>query len=239
MTAGGPTARTPSPPASGWWSPTAATPSGWWSSSAPRGDQAATAADVTARQEFRDLFAEEALRPGEHVSVGTLTVVFTDLRDSTRLYQEVGDAVAFGRVLEHFDLLRTCVADEGGAVVKTIGDAILAVFGHPGPAVRAVRAAQEAVAGVDGLHLKAGIHTGPCIAVTMNDQLDYFGSTVNLAARLTPLSTGDDIVVSAAVHDDPDVRALLSDPDRWEVAELRSALKGFDGTATLYRLRRA
>lgn len=202
------------------------------------GDQAATAADVTARQEFRDLFADEALRPGEHVSVGTLTVVFTDLRDSTRLYQEVGDAVAFGRVLQHFDLLRGCVAAEGGAVVKTIGDAILAVFGHPGPAVRAVRAAQDAVTGVDGLHLKAGIHTGPCIAVTLNDHLDYFGSTVNLAARLTPLSTGDDIVVSAAVHDDPDVRAMLSDAGRWEVGELRSALKGFDGTATLYRLRR-
>ena len=201
------------------------------------GDQAATAADVTARQEFRDLFADEALRPGDHVSVGTLTVVFTDLRDSTRLYQEVGDAVAFGRVLEHFDLLRDCVTAEGGAVVKTIGDAILAVFGEAGPAVRAARAAQEAVAGVDGLHLKAGIHTGPCIAVTLNDHLDYFGSTVNLAARLTPLSTGDDVVVSAAVHDDPEVRALLADGERWEVGELRSALKGFDGTATLYRLR--
>lgn len=201
------------------------------------GDQAATAADVTARQEFRDLFADEALRPGDHVSVGTLTVLFTDLRDSTRLYQEVGDAVAFGRVLEHFDLLRDCVTAEGGAVVKTIGDAILAVFGEAGPAVRAARAAQEAVAGVDGLHLKAGIHTGPCIAVTLNDHLDYFGSTVNLAARLTPLSTGDDVVVSAAVHDDPEVRALLADGERWEVGELRSALKGFDGTATLYRLR--
>jgi Family of unknown function (DUF5939) len=50
-------------------------------------DDAATAAEVTALQVFRDLFAAEALRPGEQISVGTLTVLFTDLKGSTRLYR--------------------------------------------------------------------------------------------------------------------------------------------------------
>jgi class 3 adenylate cyclase len=77
--------------------------------------------------------------------------------------------------------------------------------------------------------LKAGLHTGPCIAVTLNDRLDYFGSTVNLAARLEAQSTGDDVVVSAAVYDDPGVRELLSDPRNGFVAKrFAIPLKGFD-----------
>jgi hypothetical protein len=68
-------------------------------------DQAATAADVTTLQRFRDLFSEEALWPGERVSVGNLTVLFTDLRSSTRLYRDIGDAPASGLVMNHFDVL--------------------------------------------------------------------------------------------------------------------------------------
>lgn len=90
-------------------------------------DQAATAAEVTALQAFRDLFASEALRPGEELAVGRLTVAFTDLRGSTRLYRELGDAPAYGSVVGHFDVLRGTIAEEGGALVKTIGDAVLAV----------------------------------------------------------------------------------------------------------------
>jgi len=77
-------------------------------------DQAATAADVTALQVFRDLFATEVVRPGEEISIGSITLLFTDLRDSTRLYRKIGDASAFGRVREHFDVLEQAVTSEGG-----------------------------------------------------------------------------------------------------------------------------
>ena len=151
-------------------------------------DEAATAAEVTALQMFRDLFASEALRPGEQISVGTLTVLFTDLKNSTMLYREIGDATAFGRVMNHFDVLKQAIADEEGALVKTIGDAVMAVFRRPAAALRAMLVAQQRLAsppeGMAPLTLKAGLHVGPCIAVTLNDRLDYFGTTVNLAARL-------------------------------------------------------
>jgi class 3 adenylate cyclase len=196
-------------------------------------DQAATAAEVTALQVFRDLFASEALRPGEQISVGSLTVLFTDLRDSTRLYRQIGDATAFGRVLSHFDVLREEIAAEEGAVVKTIGDAVMAVFLRPAAALRAMISAQHRLAsppaGVLPLTLKAGLHTGPCIAVTLNDRLDYFGSTVNLAARLEALSSGGDVVISAVVHDDPEVSGVLHGPDSKLLAEpFEMKLKGFD-----------
>jgi class 3 adenylate cyclase len=151
-------------------------------------------------QTFRDLFANEALRPGEQISVGSLTVVFTDLRDSTRLYSQIGDAPAFGRVMNHFDILEAAIAAEGGAIVKTIGDAVMAVFRRPLAALQAVINAQHnlhlAQGGEAPLSLKAGIHTGACIAVTLNERLDYFGSTVNIAARLAHLAAGGDIVLS-------------------------------------------
>ena len=104
-------------------------------------DQATTAAEVTALQMFRDLFSSEALRPGEQISVGTLTVLFTDLRDSTKLYREIGDATAFGRVMNHFDVLRKAIAEHDGAIVKTIGDAVMAVFRTPPSGERDARSA--------------------------------------------------------------------------------------------------
>jgi class 3 adenylate cyclase len=193
-------------------------------------DQVLSAAEVTALQVFRDLFADEALRPGEPISVGTLTILFTDLRDSTRFYLEIGDAPAFGSVMDHLDVLRAAVTDEGGAVVKAMGDAIMAVVGRPLAAVRAAQRAQrELAAPPDGgrAHLlKAGIHAGPCIAVTQNERLDYFGSTVNLAARLVDLSSGTDVVVSSAVMSDPEVADLLGSELRAEPVD--AVLKGFE-----------
>jgi class 3 adenylate cyclase len=196
-------------------------------------DQAATAAEVTALQVFRDLFAGEALRPGEPISVGSLAVVFTDLLGSTRYYRELGDAPAFGSVLEHLDLLRRIVAAEEGAVVKAMGDAIMAVFARPVCAVRAMLTAQRSVAGRP-LALKVGVHYGPCIAVSQNGVLDYFGSTVNLAARLVGVSSGDDVVVSDAVLADAEVAALAL-----PATPVEAALKGFDdGTIpALWRVR--
>jgi adenylate cyclase len=196
-------------------------------------DQAATAAEVTALQVFRDLFANEALRPGEQISVGTLTVLFTDLRGSTQLYREIGDAPAFGCVMNHFDVLREAIAEEDGAMVKTIGDAVMAVFRRPAGALRAFLAAQEVLAsppeGKRPLMLKVGIHTGPCIAVTLNGRLDYFGCTVNLAARLEGLSTGGDVVISSAVHADPEVAELIyGEQAELSAVRFEKMLKGFD-----------
>ncbi|HEY0730759.1 MAG TPA: DUF5939 domain-containing protein [Pyrinomonadaceae bacterium] len=194
-------------------------------------DQATTAAEVTALQMFRDLFASEALRPGEQISVGTLTVLFTDLRDSTRLYREIGDATAFGRVMGHFDVLRKAIAEHDGAVVKTIGDAVMGVFRCAADGLAAMLEVQRALAqpsdGTMPLQLKAGLHTGPCIAVTLNDRLDYFGSTVNLAARLEGLSTGSDVIISRTVYEDAQVRELL-DAKGLTATEFDMSLKGFD-----------
>jgi class 3 adenylate cyclase len=206
-------------------------------------DQATTAAEVTALQMFRDLFATEALRPGEQISVGTLTVLFTDLRDSTKLYREIGDATAFGRVMSHFDVVRQAIAEHDGAIVKTIGDAVMAVFRCAADGLTAMLEAQRMLAqpndGSMPLQLKAGLHTGPCIAVTLNERLDYFGSTVNLAARLEGLSSGSDVIISRSVFEDAQVSELL-ESKRLAVTEFDMTLKGFaDEKFALWRVSEA
>ncbi|HUR57032.1 MAG TPA: DUF5939 domain-containing protein, partial [Opitutaceae bacterium] len=211
-------------------------------------DQSTTAAEVTSLQLFRDLFSKEVLRPGEQISVGSMTVVFTDLKNSTQLYQDIGDAPAFGRVLTHFEILKAAVAAENGCIVKTMGDAIMAVFPRPVAALRAVAHAQRWLASPAGialpagvsvppsslkpLALKAGIHVGPCLAINQNERLDYFGTTVNTTARLCGLCTGTDLILSSAVRADAEVGAYLESADAGLTATAeRTMLKGFGDAA--------
>ncbi|MCB8966489.1 MAG: hypothetical protein H6660_06295 [Ardenticatenaceae bacterium] len=195
-------------------------------------DQAATAAEVTALQRFRDLFSYEALRPDTQISVGRLTIMFTDLRDSTRMYREIGDAPAFGLVLDHFDVLRQAIDMYEGAIVKTIGDAVMAVFPRSLSALQAILQAQQILADPPGeqrpLLLKAAIHTGPAIAVNLNERLDYFGTTINIASRLEKFAQGGDVILSQAVYADPEIGRFLADTPSLSAYSFSERLKGFD-----------
>jgi class 3 adenylate cyclase len=208
---------------------------------------ALTADRVTALQAFRDLFSDDVLRPGDEVSIGRVTLLFSDLRGSTALYQKIGDATAYHLVRDHFAFLARTIRDHQGAIVKTIGDAVMAAFARPEDGLAAAIAIQRRVAafnrdhppgGRDAIAIKLGLHQGPCIIVTLNDRLDYFGSTVNLAARLQGQSRGGDIVLSREIADDPAVTPLL---DRLAAegvpAEVdQAALKGFAEPLAFRRL---
>jgi class 3 adenylate cyclase len=196
---------------------------------------ALTAHQVTALQAFRDMFSDEVLRPGDEVAIGTVTLMFTDLKGSTALYDRVGDARAFHMVREHFAMLAKTIREHDGAIVKTIGDAVMAAFTDP---AQAVRAALEIQTGArDGLTIKLGLHSGACVAVTLNGRLDYFGSTVNLAARLEGLSQGGDIVLSDRLACDPAVSAVISSLNSAvELAVESAELKGFGAPVSFRRL---
>jgi class 3 adenylate cyclase len=79
-------------------------------------------------------------------------------------------------------------------------------------AVRAALAAQAAQAGSEltrSLRLRAAIHRGPAMAATLNEHLDYFGTTVNAAVQLPQVARGGELVLTTAVATDPQVTALL------------------------------
>ena len=199
---------------------------------------ALTAERAATFQAFRDLFSEQVLRPGDEVAVKHVTLMFTDLRASTALYGRIGDAKAYTLVRDHFAFLTRLVREHDGAIVKTIGDAIMAAFSSPADGVRAALAIQRAVGEFNRAHgealaIKLGLHGGPCIAVTLNQRLDYFGTTANLAARLGNESGGEDVVLSAPLAADPEVRQVIAGiPATSEAAKL----KGFDAPVAFLRL---
>ncbi len=175
-----------------------------------------TGAMLLTNHTFRRLFRSETVHGAEGISVRDVTVLFTDLKGSTALYERIGDLKAFSLVHQHFERLSAAVQANSGAIVKTIGDAVMAAFQRP---IDAVRAALEMQTQIDafnhehGAHdivLKIGIHRGPSIAVTMNDNLDYFGQTVNVAARVQGLADANEIWVTDDVYRAEGISGLLA-----------------------------
>jgi class 3 adenylate cyclase len=170
---------------------------------------------LLSNQTFRDLYRAETLDVRQRLRITSMTFLFTDLKGSTALYERVGDLVAYDLVHSHFDVLAQIIASQGGAIVKTIGDAVMATFPTPRRAVAAALAMRGAMRKLsqeqerEELLLKIGIHEGPCLAVTLNDRQDYFGQTVNVAARVQHLATARAICTTQSVVEDPETTALL------------------------------
>jgi len=174
-----------------------------------------TAKRLLSNQTFRDLYRTDSLEVGQRLKITSLTFLFTDLRGSTELYERVGDLVAFDLVQSHFKVLHEIVASEAGAVVKTIGDAVMATFPTPDRAIAAALRMREAMQrlneshGREDLLLKIGVHEGPCIAVAMNERQDYFGQTVNIASRVQGLASAQSIFATGPVIADSKTAELL------------------------------
>src|SRR5271166_5090256 len=177
----------------------------------------------------------------QRLKITSLTFLFTDLKGSTELYERVGDLVAFDVVRAHFQVLNEIVAAEAGAVVKTIGDAVMATFPTPDRAVSAALRMREAMRGFneargdEDLLLKIGIHEGPCLAVVLNDRQDYFGTTVNIAARVQGLADSRSILATGPVVKHPQASSLLATSGLSPVAQ-RRALRGIAEELAVYEI---
>jgi eukaryotic-like serine/threonine-protein kinase len=177
---------------------------------------ALTAARAASSALFRELFPGELLAPGQLATVSMVTFLVTalDTDQADALYQSQGDARAFGVIHEHFRRLGDAIRDGGGAVVKTQGDGVVASFGDVTAAVRTALELSSCLA-VDAstrpLRLRIGVHRGPTLAATLNDQLDYFGATARQAAGTLQYARGDEMILTRAVAADPEVATLLNE----------------------------
>ena len=200
-----------------------------------------TAKRMLTNQTFRDVFKADNLNIDQRLKITSLTFLFTDLKGSTALYERVGDLAAFDLVRAHFHALLDIISSEKGAVVKTIGDAVMATFIRPEHAIVAglrMRAAMEALnaeRGTNDLVVKIGIHEGPCLAVMLNERQDYFGQTVNIAARVQGLSTSQAIHITGPVIDAPAVAAFL---DKQSIVPIQkqAALRGIEDKMVVYEI---
>jgi class 3 adenylate cyclase len=200
-----------------------------------------TAKRMLTNQTFRDVFKADNLNIDQRLKITSLTFLFTDLKGSTALYERVGDLAAFDLVRAHFHALLEIISSEKGAVVKTIGDAVMATFIRPEHAIVAglrMRAAMDmlnAQRGIQDLVVKIGIHEGPCLAVMLNERQDYFGQTVNIAARVQSLSTSQEMHITGPINDAPAVAAILR-REAITPIQKQAALRGIADKIVVYEI---
>ncbi len=199
-----------------------------------------TARDLLTRQTFRDLYRADTLDINQRMKITSLTILFTDLKGSTELYERVGDLAAYDLVRAHFRVLNEVVAAESGSVVKTIGDAVMATFPTAERGLQAALHMREAMGRLNApvdredLLLKIGLHEGPCLAVTLNERLDYFGQTVNIAARVQGLAESHTILTTEPVVSNPNVarfmalQGLQANPRQAQLRGIKEALTVFE-----------
>jgi class 3 adenylate cyclase len=177
-------------------------------------DDALRAGHLLSFQDFRDLFAEDYVSADVQLGVGEQTLLFTDMVGSTSFYASRGDPSAFVEVKRHFDEVFAIVVKHRGAVVKTIGDACMGAFTSPLDAVRASREIHDTFSPSrtdTPIRLRISLNTGPCIAVRLNANMDYFGGTVNIAAKLQSLAEAWQVAMSEATYAAPGVAAYLAE----------------------------
>ena len=200
-----------------------------------------TAKRMLTNQTFRDVYKADNLNIDQRLKITSLTFLFTDLKGSTALYERVGDLAAFDLVRAHFRALLEIISSEKGAVVKTIGDAVMATFIRPEHALAAALRMRSAMAvlntqrGTEDLIVKIGIHEGPCLAVMLNERQDYFGQTVNIAARVQSLSTSQKIHITGPVIDSPAVAAIL-EREALKPIQKEAALRGIADKIVVYEI---
>ncbi|MCB1179374.1 MAG: adenylate/guanylate cyclase domain-containing protein, partial [Leptospiraceae bacterium] len=190
---------------------------------------------------FRELFGSETLSERERMTISGVTILFTDIKGSTKMYEDLGDIPAYNIVRDHFDILIDVIKNNGGYVIKTIGDAVMASFMRSDDSIKSVYEVfeefdkyNESKGSNEKVSLKIGVHSGPAILVNLNDRIDYFGTTVNKAARIQSLSNSENFCVSEEIFGQPEIKELLKQNGVKRVNRKFRELKGLSGKHPVY-----
>lgn len=196
---------------------------------------AVTVLDLIGVPKFRENFSSQIPNLDHSVKIRSVTLMFTDLIQSTAIYNDIGDLKAYVLVKEHFDVLFAEITAHSGGVIKTIGDAVMAVFHEPLTAVKVSFELQKAVKAIlrkhhleNGYGLKVGLASGPALVVNMNKVLDLFGTTVNKAARIVNFSDSENIAVCQNTLDDSELKQYLTGGS-YSIKTIKERLKGLPG----------
>lgn len=176
----------------------------------PRSDVVTAAAALT-QPLFRKLFPDQRFNQDNPIATETMTFLTTGIHDVEHLYNDLGDAEAYAAVQRLHAETTQVISGAGGTMVKTIGERMLAAFAMREDAVVAARRIREQRKRSPDptIRLGIGIHCGPALVTTQNNQLDYFGGTVRAASGL-PEHAGCDTLITEAVYTDPSVAEHLS-----------------------------
>ncbi len=207
-----------------------------------RNDYTIRGVEVLQNKAYRELMGDDVLLEDQSLQIEHSAILFTDIKGSTQMYSDLGDARAFALVREHFLLLFAVIEEFGGVPVKTIGDAVMGVFYSRKVALECTLEAQKRLQDYYGekdkenkIEVKMGVHTGTTIVVTLNDRMDYFGNTVNTAARIQSIANPQEVVVSEHVLDFEGSKEILQKYNV-NLKKDKTPFKGLNGKHVIYRL---
>ena len=199
-------------------------------------------ADIIQNPVYRELLGEEVLLPDQSLELMKTTILFTDIKGSTQLYTDLGDSKAFQLVREHFRIIFAIIKKHHGVPVKTIGDAVMGAFTDQDAALEAALETQRTLIDYysdkresEKIEVKIGVHTGTTIIVTLNDRLDYFGSTVNMAARIQSMAKPNEVIISEPVFDTVGSKKIIARYTK-TVGRGKTSFKGLAGEHTVYHI---
>lgn len=161
---------------------------------------------------FRELFSDEYLPYDLNLEIGLQTIMFIDIMRSTEYYEVHGDATAFNAIRKIFLYLANVARIHHGTIFKTMGDGCLLAFSQPLQAIESARFLQQQVQkGVleTDLNFRTSINLGRCLAVNFSNKIDFFGQTVNHAAKLQAGSSPGNIIISENLINDSQVKPFL------------------------------
>ncbi len=128
---------------------------------------------------------------------GTVTLLFSDIENSTALNEQMGDATWMELLRSHNNAIEARVRAHGGYVVKTMGDGYMVAFKSASDGLRCAIAMQQDFAADPGVRIRIGLHTGEMV----REGDDFFGRHVNLAARVAGHADGGEILVSGVLRE--------------------------------------
>ncbi len=201
-------------------------------------------ADIIQNPIFRELMGEEVLLPDQSLEIMKTTILFTDIKGSTQMYTDLGDSKAFHLVRDHFRILFNEIKKYNGVPVKTIGDAVMGSFTNQAEALKAALESQKSLISYrnsktkpenERIEVKIGLHTGTTLVVNLNGKLDYFGSTVNMAARIQGIANPNEVVISENIFKNEESRKIIISYTK-TVTKSKRVFKGLNGEYTIYQI---
>ncbi|NQU66963.1 MAG: adenylate/guanylate cyclase domain-containing protein [Candidatus Marinimicrobia bacterium] len=198
--------------------------------------------DIIQNPVFRELMEGEVLAPDQSLELMKCTLLFTDIKGSTQMYNDLGDSRAFQLVREHFRIIFEVIKRSNGIPVKTIGDAVMGAFSNKTEGLKAALEAQKSLIEFyrskpenEKIEVKIGLNSGTTIIVTLNGKLDYFGSTVNMAARIQSIANPNEIVLPMNIFEDEECNEIISSYAK-TITKSKTTFKGLNGEYNVYHI---